>query len=60
MPLATLATRIESRLSRDISGVPGSHSISKACKRASGGGILNTGRGLPDQRPAARASSARV
>ena len=46
-PLATLGTRIERRLSRDISGSPGSHSKVSACRcpRASGSAI--TGRGWP-------------
>ena len=53
VPLATLATRIESMLSRDISGSPGSHSISSAWARASTSGRPKTRRGWPDQRPAA-------
>ena len=58
--VATLGTRIESRLSRVIKGVPGARPIRAACSRPTAGGSAHTGRGWPAARPAQRTRSASV
>ena len=60
MPLATFGVCIEARLSRDIRGWPGRHSISRACSRPTAIGKGKIGRAWPDQCPAKRTKSASV